>query len=353
MSNIPPPRLSPLSTVVTDNVIAQSDATALADRVFGDRYDDYDRLRPVFTNTGINKRHLAMPIDWYLEPRGWPDRTDTYIEQATQLFINASQDALEKAELKASDIDVIVSVSSTGIATPSLEARAAEKIGFRPDALRVPVFGMGCAGGVAGLALAARLASSEPGIRVLLVVVELCSMSFRLDKFTKANVVATALFGDGAAAAVVSTNTSEEQAALGFGRQHTWPKTLDIMGWKVDPTGFEVIFDRAIPPFARRHVRPVVDGFLADMAIDRAELDRFTFHPGGTKVLEALEAAFELQTGSLDAERAILADFGNMSAPTVLFVLQKTIESKLCGLSLVTALGPGFTAASIPVRTLQ
>jgi len=353
MSKIIAPRLASLCIAVPENVIAQDDVIDITDEMFGPRFEDYEQLRPVFINTGIQKRHLAMPLQWYFAEHDWPDRTDAYLQKATELFCSAAKDALVQAGLKADDIDAVVTISSTGIATPSLEARALSAVGFRNDIFRVPVFGMGCGGGVAGLTLAARLARSEPESRVLLVAVELCTMSFRMDKLTKANIVATALFGDGAAAAVVSTNASDVGPEIGASHQHTWPDTLNIMGWKVDPTGFEVVFDRAIPPFARRHVRPVINGFLEEMHLAPADLARLTFHPGGTKVLEALEAAFELQTGALDYERQVLRDYGNMSAPTILFVLQKTIAAKLQGQHLLTALGPGYTAASIPVRIVQ
>ena len=353
MSNPITPRLASLATAVPENFILQDDVIEITDGIFSAHFENYAKLRSVFTNAGIYKRHIAMPVEWYLEPRNWPDRTDVFLDHATTLFVEASKQALEKAELSCKDIDAVVTITSTGIATPSLEARAAQTLGLRQNVIRVPVFGTGCFGGIAGLTLAERLARSSSNYNVLLVVVELCTMSFRLDKITNANVVATALFGDGAAAAVISTQAGKTGLQLGTGHQHMWPDTLNIMGWNVDPNGFEVVFDRAIPPFARRHVRPAVDSFLDEMSLPISELSRLTFHPGGTRVLEALEAAFELQAGTLDHERDVLRDYGNMSSPTVLFVLKNAMEAGLQGQSLLSALGPGFTAASIPVKVLS
>ncbi|RMF00647.1 MAG: type III polyketide synthase, partial [Alphaproteobacteria bacterium] len=272
-----------------------------------------------------------------------------YIAVASELFHTAARRALDRAGLRASDIDAVVSVSSTGIATPTLEARIADALGFRPDILRIPLFGLGCAGGVSGLALAQRLADADPNMRVLLVVVELCSLAFRCDRLSKANIVATALFGDGAAAAVISSRDGGEGTELLPGCQHTWPHTLNMMGWKVDPNGFEVIFDRAIPPFARRHLRPVIEDFLGRLKVEKSAVSRFSFHPGGAKVLQAIESAFGLRDGALDIERQVLREHGNMSAPTALFVLKQMLEEGRSGLSLLTALGPGFSAASLPL----
>ena len=219
-------------------------------------------LRGFFKSSGIRQRHAVRPIDWYLAPLGWPERTSAYLEGACRLFVDAANNALEAAELDAADVDTIVTISSTGIATPSLEARVAGRMGFRADVERVPVFGLGCAGGVSGFSIASRLARSRPGSIVLLVAVEVCTLAFRLDELTKANIVATALFGDGAAACVLRAYDGGV-ATVEMSGQHTWPDTLDIMGWRIDPQGFGVIFDRAIPPFAQQHIAPAIAGILA------------------------------------------------------------------------------------------
>jgi alkylresorcinol/alkylpyrone synthase len=315
--------------------------------MFAGKLRDFDRLSAVFTTTGIRTRQSVMPIEWFFDARGWPDRTAAYLEGAGNLFVEAASKALAAAGLEASDVDTIVTVSSTGIATPSLEARAFGRMGFRSDVQRVPVFGLGCAGGVTGFSLADRLARATPGSVVLFVTVELCTLAFRLDELTKANIVATALFGDGGAACVLSTDSKSPHRIEGAG-EHTWPDTLDIMGWNVDPMGFGVIFARSIPPFATENLGPAMDGILGRLDLTRADVDRFVCHPGGAKVIVALESAFGLEQGTLDHERAVLADHGNMSAPTVLFVLERLLAAgPLPKRSILSSLGPGFTASGL------
>ncbi|MEQ9122662.1 MAG: type III polyketide synthase, partial [Alphaproteobacteria bacterium] len=187
-----------------------------------------------------------------------------YLESATALFVEAARNALADAGLAASDIDTVVTISSTGIATPTLEARAFGEIGFRSDLHRVPVFGLGCAGGVSGMAIAARLARAMPGSNVLMVSIETCTLNFRDDRLSKADVIASVLFGDGAAAACLTTGDAAASApAIGEGEEHLWPDTLGIMGWDVDAAGFGVIFDRSIPSFVEAHFRDAAAACLA------------------------------------------------------------------------------------------
>jgi alkylresorcinol/alkylpyrone synthase len=346
-------RLLSLATALPPHRLLQSDAAVMARQIFGGRLRDSDRILQVFESTGIRSRHTVQPADWYLSKRlGWPERTAAYLGGAERLFVEAAKRALDNAGCTAHEIDAIVTISSTGIATPSLEARVAGELGFRPDVERVPVFGLGCAGGVSGLAIASRLAAARPGSTVLLVAVEVCTTAFRGDQPTKASIVASALFGDGAAACVVRSGTvvAEGDSAIGCiegAGQHMWPDTLSIMGWDVDDTGLGVIFDRAIPPFAENNVGPAVDGILAGMGLSAADVDRFACHPGGAKVITALETALRLEQGALDHERDVLADCGNMSAPTVLFVMQRLIGAGLPRRTVMTAMGPGFSCAGL------
>lgn len=335
-----------LATASPPHVVDQDTVARQARAHLTGRYRDFERLFPVFHNSGVARRQTVMPMEWYLEDRTWPERTKVYLEGALDLFVAAAQRALERAGAAASDVDSIVTVSSTGIATPSLEARAAPRMGFRSDVLRTPVFGLGCAGGVTGLSLAARLAKARPGSIVLMVCVELCTLAFRLDEFSSANVVATALFGDGAAACVVSTDTGGIARIEGAG-EHTWRDTLDIMGWRVDPHGFGVIFDRSIPAFATANIGEAVTAVMAGMGLAPEDIDRFVCHPGGAKVLEALELALRLPPGGLDHEREVLAEHGNMSAPTVLFVLQRVLANSPARRLFLSALGPGFTLSGL------
>jgi alkylresorcinol/alkylpyrone synthase len=239
-------------------------------------------------------------------------------------------------------VDTIVAVSTSGIATPSLDALLVERLGLRRDVERLPVFGLGCAGGVLGLARAAALARARPGARVLLVVVELCGLTFRLGDRSKSNLIASALFGDGAVACVVSTAT-EGPTLLAWG-EHTWPDSLDVMGWRVENDGLGVVFSRDIPTLVRKDFTAVTDAFLARHGLTRGRIDHFVCHPGGAKVVNALEEALDLPAGALEDSRAVLRDYGNMSAATVLFVLERALGAGRRGRCLLSSLGPGFTA---------
>ena len=341
-----PCSLLSLATAVPPYVIEQSEAKARAREAFGGKKALFDRLSGVFDNAGIARRHIVAPQDWYMTSHGWHDRNAVYLEASEQLFIGAATAAIEKAGLTPQDIDGVVTVSTTGIATPSLEARAFTKVGFRPDVRRVPVFGLGCAGGVNGLSLASRLAVADPGSIWLFVTVETCSISIRLDSDDPAAVVATALFGDGAAAAVV-TSGLHSLARITGSAEKLWPDTLRIMGWDVDDPGLSVVFDRAIPPFIEAELAQAVDEMCAKLEIKRDEIDRFCCHPGGVKVIDAIESALDLNQGELNLEREVLRDYGNMSAPTVMFVLERLLAQGLPDKVLMTAFGPGFTCAGL------
>ena len=306
----------------------------------------FDRLSGVFDNALIDRRQTVAPIDWYRGAHGWAERTALYVAATEAMFVDAATRAIAGAGLRPDQVDGLVFVSTTGISTPSIDARVAPRLGLRPDVARVPIFGLGCAGGVTGLATAARLASAQPGSHWLFVTVETCSISIRLDSDDPAAIVATALFGDGAAAAVVSAEGPGLATIVG-GQEKLWPDTLGIMGWRVEDPGLAVIFDRAIPPFIEAELAPAVDAMLAKMGFARADLDRFCCHPGGAKVVDAIESALDLPAATLDLERDVLRDFGNMSAPTVMFVLERLLARGLPPRVMMTAFGPGFTCAGL------
>src|SRR6267142_1775104 len=338
-----------LATSIPPYQFHQKQILQAAHDLLADRYPQFETLSSLFANTGIRHRYGVKPIEWYLERRGWPERIQAFLEGAESLFVDVARKALARADLAAGDIDTVVTVCSTGIATPSLEARVAGKLGLRSDVSRVPVFGLGCAGGVSGLSIASRLAQARPGTNVLLVAIELCSLALRHDELTKANIVAISLFGDGAAAIILRAGDGGATRIENAG-EHLWPDTLGVMGWSVDPEGFGVIFRRTIPDFVASHLNPAVVQILAQMQRSMVYIDRFVGHPGGARVITALETAFSLNQGTLDHERQIIADYGNMSAPTVLFVLERARAKGLPARSLWTALGPGFTASCVTLR---
>jgi alkylresorcinol/alkylpyrone synthase len=336
------PRLLALKSAVPSYVIAQSEAAHYARSLFA-QMRDIARLIPVFENTGIQRRYSCVPIEWYLGDHGWMDRTQLYIENAVNLLETVTRRLLEEANLKTGDIDTIVVASTTGIATPSLDALLVERMGLRRDIRRLPIFGLGCAGGVTGLARAADLARAHPGSKVLFLVVELCALTFRKNDISKSNIVATALFGDGAAGAILSTEG--EGPALSAAGEHTWPHSLDVMGWDMAEDGLKARFATSIPGLVASDFRVLLDEFLTRNGIARDDIDAFACHPGGAKVLDALEDALAMPRGGLEDSRAILRDYGNMSAVTVLFVAERMNVRKRAGRTLLTALGPGFSAA--------
>ncbi len=335
------PEIAAIATAVPPHQIAQSEVAALAARLFDRDASEIERLLPAFANAGIDHRHSCVPLDWYLEPHGWRERNALYVEHALALVADAAERCLARAGCPPESVDGLVVVSTTGIATPSLDALLIERLALRPDVARLPIFGLGCAGGVIGLAPAAAMTSG--GRRVLFVVVELCALTFRNGDNSKSNIIAAALFGDGAAAALLDGTTDGAGPAIGPAGSHTWPGSLDIMGWNVEDDGFGVRFSRDIPTLVRRDLRPAAERFLAGHNLALALLDGYVCHPGGTKVIEALEAAFELPVGALDDARAVLRENGNMSAATVLFVLERRMARGLRGRWLMAALGPGFS----------
>ncbi|EIZ80055.1 putative Type III polyketide synthase [Novosphingobium sp. Rr 2-17] len=338
-----------LATVTPPHILSQAEALDTARDLIGGNFADFERLSAVYANAGIQHRQLAMPVDWYRSPRSFPERTAAYLDVALDLFVAAAQRALAEADVRPQDVHTIVTISSTGIATPSLEARAMSRLPFRSDVARVPVFGLGCAGGASGLSLASKLARATPGSTVLFVTVELCSLALRIDKADKADIISTALFGDGAAACVLRSG-EEGFVQISGSAEKTWSDTLDIMGWQAEPTGLGVVLNRAIPIFARREMRQAMTEMLAPQGLSIEDVDQFICHPGGAKVVDAIEAALSLDQGALAQEREVLRDHGNMSAPTVLFVLDRYRQAGLPPLSVLNALGPGFTASSLTLR---
>jgi alkylresorcinol/alkylpyrone synthase len=337
------PRLSAVATAVPPYPLDQDAVAERVKRLFKGS-SALDRLLPVFANSGIRRRYSCVPIEWYDGTHGWAERNRIYLRSALDLIAEATGAALWRAGRTKDEIASIVVVSSTGIATPSLDALLIDRIGLSPTVRRLPVFGLGCAGGVIGLARAATEARMWPGETVLFVVVELCTLSFRRDDTAKSNIVATALFGDGAAAALLSTDGAGP--AITATGEYTWPKSLEVMGWEITDDGLRAVMSRDIPHLVATKLGDAAADFLARHGLTLNDIDRFVCHPGGAKVLAALERAFALPPAALDPSRGVLREFGNMSAATVMFLLEQLLgESAGWNRALVNALGPGFTAA--------
>lgn len=348
------PRVIAVGTAVPPHVVTQEEARRAASAVFATSFADLQRRLDVFANAGIEKRHFSRPLEWYLSPHDFGERNRAYVETALELGALACRRCLASAGASPKDVDAFLFVSTTGLATPSLDARLLDGLGLRADIERTPIWGLGCAGGAAALARAAHVARSSPRSLVLVLAVELCSLTFQWEERTKSNFVATALFADGAAAALVAGEAYDgadhaRAPAIVASHSYTWPGTLDVMGWDVSSRGLHVIFSRSIPGIVRRHVWVQTAAFLERRGVPLEAVRRFVVHPGGPKVLDAYRDSFGLDEARLSAAREVLREYGNMSSPTVLFVLERALrEPPPPGAAgLVAALGPGFTSEQV------
>ncbi len=334
-------KLNAIATAVPEFQISQADVLARMSQLAPGGIPA--RLHSIYDNAGIDKRHIVQPADAYMTGQDWTTRNQVYLRESKKLLVKVSADALEKAGLEADEIDTIVCVSTTGIATPSVPSQMIHEMKFRRDVMVVPLFGYGCAGGVMGLQVARDIVHANTARKVLLLTVELCSLAFRIGDLSKKGIVSTALFADGASACVISGQG--DGPALGAFTQVTWPGTRDMMGWDIDKQGLGLVLARDIPSFVLREFSPVMDEFLQAQGLEKKNLSEPACHPGGRKVIESLESYFDHLPDGLPATRDILAHYGNMSAPTVHFVLQKLLLENGFGPLLLTALGPGFTGA--------
>ena len=316
---------------------------------------EFRNYSPLFTNTGIANRYSVVPLEWMPERHGWLDRSAIFVEQALALLETVARDCLAKADLTATDLDALVVASSTGLAVPTLDARLANRLGMKPTLERLPLFGLGCAAGVTGLARAVQLARAKPGSKVLFLCVELCTINGRIQDHRMVNFISAALFGDGAAGVLVTSDHGEsDDGGHGHGTilasgEHQWNGTEDLMGWSIEEDGFGVIVSPEIPRVARDRMRPVIDAFLAGNGLGHGDIAGFVLHPGGRKVLESAETALNVPRDALQHSWDVLRDFGNMSSPTVLFVLERTLAQKPKGKYILVALGPGFTISLLLV----
>lgn len=343
------PRITGVARAMPPRRIEQWMVRYWSEQRFQDKMDLNDSLLQIFDNAGIKRRHFCMPPAWYLEPHDFEEKNNAYIEQSLALSQQAVQEVLYQADLKVDDIDYLLFVSTTGLATPSIDARLIGSMGFDPHTRRSPVWGLGCAGGAAGLSQAHHYLLGHPRHRVLVVTVELCSLTFHFEDFTKSNFVATALFADGCAAAVLSgAETGDDRGPSILDTRSTlWPDSLDVMGWNFHNEGMQVVFSRAIPAIVMRKAKQNIDEFLKHHDMDIGDLNHFIAHPGGTKVLEAYERSLGIDPAMNDLARHVMQDCGNVSSVTVMLVLEEFIKRQACRTGdrgLLTALGPGFSS---------
>lgn len=326
------------------NYYEQDELLGALTKLWQGRFHNPRRLEQIHRNTLVGGRHLALPIEQYEQLRGFGDANAAFIRCGLELGERAIREALAGAELEPSEIDHIFSLSVTGIAAPSLDARLVNRLGLRSDVKRTPIFGLGCVGGAAGIARAADYLRAFPRQSALVLSVELCSLTLQRGDASMANVIASGLFGDGAAAVVMR---GAELRARGprvlATRSIFYPNTEHVMGWEVGDGGFRVVLSADVPAMAAG-LRPDVEKFLAEHGLALADIGTFVCHPGGPKVLEAIESALSLPEDALQHSWGHLARVGNLSSASVLFVLGDALaEEHAPGtLGLLLAMGPGF-----------
>ncbi|MFC9124717.1 type III polyketide synthase [Streptomyces sp. NPDC057067] len=331
---------------VTD-MVARTCLPAGADRRVLDR---------IHANAGVRTRNTVLPLERYGELDGFGAANDVFIDAAVGLGAEAVRGALRKAGLRPDDVDLLMFTSVTGIAAPSVDARLVGRLGLRPDVKRLPVFGLGCVAGAAGVARLHDYLLGRPGQVAVLLSVELCSLTFQRDDTSPANLVATALFGDGAAAAVLVGGDHPAPAdgpEVVDTRSRLYPDTGHVMGWDIRGSGFTVVLDPAVPDVVRRYLAEDVGGFLEQHGLKPKDIGRWVCHPGGPKVLDAVTDVLSLPDGALEVTWNSLAETGNLSSSSVLHVLRDTMDRRRPEPGtpgLLMAMGPGFCCELVLLR---
>ncbi len=307
-----------------------------------------ERLLPVFERTGVETRYFAQPLDWYADGPTFESRNLAFAECGVDLATRAARTCLDRAGVQPADVDHVFCVTTTGLMTPSLDARLVATLGLREDVRRLPLFGLGCAGGAGALVRAADILRGSPSQRALVVSLELCSLVFSPVARTATDLVGTALFGDGAAAALLEGDgVGDVGPEIGMTRTHLFLGAPDLMGWNFTSDGMRLILSREVPEFVASDVQPVVERFMHDGDVRLADVDHFVLHPGGAKVISTYRSAFDLDEEQLVHSRETMRRYGNQSSASVLFMLHDLVASGRPAsgdMGLMLALGPGFAA---------
>ena len=324
-------------------------------------------VRRIHRNAGVEQRHLVLPLDRYGSLADFGEANDAFISHGTELGARAVGDALKAVGLTPEDVDVIFAATVTGIAVPTLDARVAARLGMRPDLRRVPLVGLGCVAGAAGLARLHDYLLGHPDHVGVLLTVELCSLTVQRDDTSMPNVVGAGLFGDGAAAVVAAGADRAEELAdaapAGGSRpsvlastSRLYPDSERTMGWDVGASGLRIVLDAAVPRIVEQYLGEDVDRFLAQHGLERSAIEWYVAHPGGPKVLEAVQAALDLDRSALEVTWRSLAEVGNLSSASVLHVLADTLRDRPPrpgSFGLMLAMGPGFCSELVLLQALE
>jgi len=306
-----------------------------------------EAMMAVIDNAGIERRHAIFPVDYIVTPRSLSQKSDEYREHALKLGREAAERCLEGAGLEASTIDMIITVSCTGFMIPSLDACLINSMGFREDVRRLPITELGCAAGAMALSRAADFVQAFPDKTVLVVSVELATQTFQRGDLSQANLISCVLFGDGAAAAVVTGRPAAARPRIVNSETYTFPNSLDAMGFELRDSGFHIQLSKDVPQIVRDRIRSLVDRFLERNGLAVGDVTAFVLHPGGQKLLRAIEDQLGLCRCDTELSWDVLRRYGNLSSATILFILhewltRRTVESATYGLA--AAFGPGFSA---------
>jgi alkylresorcinol/alkylpyrone synthase len=323
-------------------------------KIWARRHQNLDRLEALHRRVLVGGRHLALPVEEYERLETWGQANDAWIRVAQEVGEAAVRDALAAAGLRTADIGALFFVTVTGIATPSIDARLVNRMKLPTDIARVPIFGLGCVAGTAGLARAADYVRAWPDRVAALLAVELCSLTLQQQDLSVPNLIASGLFGDGAAAVVV---TGDRRRAAGpeiiASRSIFYPDSERVMGWDITGNGFRVVLSADVPAMVLDNVGRDVDAFLGDHGLRRDDIAAWISHPGGPKVLEAMQAALDLPREAFELSWRSLAEVGNLSSASVLLVLKETLETRRPAPGshgLMFAMGPGFCSELVLLR---
>jgi alkylresorcinol/alkylpyrone synthase len=349
-----PPAVLSAAQALPPHYVDQATLTAALRAHWERRHFNADRLDELHRNVKVRGRHLALPLQEYPALEGFKRSNDAWIRVAGELGEEAVRRALDGAGLSPRDVDHLVFVTVTGLATPSIDARLVNRLGMRRDVRRTPVFGLGCVAGASGLARLADLLAGSPGGVGVLLSVELCSLTLQREDPSVANAVASGIFGDGAAAVVLAGGERAAGAAraprVAASRSAFYPDTEWVMGWDFTDTGFQVVLSAEVPRITRENLGADVDAFLASQGLSRGDVRHWIAHTGGPKVLEAFQAALALPDGALERSWRSLEEVGNLSSASVLFVLGDLLASgdpRPGDRGLLVAMGPGFCAEMV------
>ncbi len=346
------PSIVAVSKIEMPNRVEQKRVKEYAKELFMPSFPQVERIMSAFDNTGIITRNFCKSIDYYLDSHTYQEFNRDYIETSLEYSIEAIEKCISSAKIDKEQVTDIIFVSTTGLATPSLDALIINKMKLNQNTSRIPIFGLGCAGGVAGLSKACILAKANPDAVVLLVVVELCSLTFLKSDFSKSNFIGSSLFSDGVVACLVmgANHKLEQSQRINYlaAQSKLYYDSLDVMGWEFQEQGFKVLFSQDIPTIISRNIYDDVISFLKKNNLELSDIKNFIFHPGGKKVLTAYEEALPVGGDFLKNTREVMNENGNMSAATVLYVLERFMERGFeNGYGLMLSMGPGFSSEMV------